>query len=252
VLRCEIPGAHAEVSARRYFHCLLTTPEKGVGANLDAPAVAEARSHGAAEAVHDGEQFPMRHPGIRGRGKKQGSGAPPHWFRSRVEPPASARTVMAQIDMATKHTHRRGRAAMAWVPGGCGVGFIPRRCPKSERVRAARSAEVVELAPTESAATDSRTVRAMRGLLRGRRRPDDAGPARQPVRAESTAGFRGALDERLPTWGPHVSVAVEKEKRGGNRVGRARALLQLGRKGNPRPSQGFYLFLFYFLFSFLF
>ena len=57
VLRCEIPGAHAEVSARRYFHCLLTTPEKGVGANLDAPAVAEARSHGAAEAVHDGEQF---------------------------------------------------------------------------------------------------------------------------------------------------------------------------------------------------
>ena len=31
-------------------------------------------------------------------------------------------------------------------------------------------AEVVELAPTESAATDSRSVRAMRGLLRGRRR----------------------------------------------------------------------------------
>ena len=31
-------------------------------------------------------------------------------------------------------------------------------------------AEVVELAPTESAATVSRSVRAMRGLLRGRRR----------------------------------------------------------------------------------
>ena len=30
--------------------------------------------------------------------------------------------------------------------------------------------EVVELAPTESAATDSRSVRAMRGLLHGRRR----------------------------------------------------------------------------------
>jgi hypothetical protein len=29
VLRCEIPGAHAEVSAWRYFYCLLTTPEKG-------------------------------------------------------------------------------------------------------------------------------------------------------------------------------------------------------------------------------
>ena len=29
---------------------------------------------------------------------------------------------------------------MAWVPGGCGVGFIPRRRPESERVRAARSA----------------------------------------------------------------------------------------------------------------
>lgn len=29
MLRCEIPGAHAEVSAWRYFYCLLTTPEKG-------------------------------------------------------------------------------------------------------------------------------------------------------------------------------------------------------------------------------
>jgi hypothetical protein len=28
VLRCEIPEAHAEVSAWRYFYCLLTTPEK--------------------------------------------------------------------------------------------------------------------------------------------------------------------------------------------------------------------------------
>jgi hypothetical protein len=29
VLRCEILGAHAEVSVRRYVDCLLSTPEKG-------------------------------------------------------------------------------------------------------------------------------------------------------------------------------------------------------------------------------
>jgi hypothetical protein len=129
--------------------------------------------------------------------------------------------------------------------GAVGSVFIPRRCPESERVRAARSAEVVELAPTESASTDSRTVRAMRGLLRGRRRPDDAGPARQPVRAESTAGFRGALDERLPTWGPRV--------RGCGSVipsWAARVRGNLGRNKINRPRRRFPPFLFSFLFLF--
>jgi hypothetical protein len=51
-------------------------------------------------------------------------------------------------------------------------GFIPGKegGPHPTRHGTGEIAEVVELVPTESAATDSRSVRAMRGLLRGRRR----------------------------------------------------------------------------------
>jgi hypothetical protein len=120
VLRCEIPGAHAEVTAWRYFYCLLTTSEKGSVQTL--------------------------------------------MFRPTQRPnPTVARRpqfVVCAFSVARLRRARQGHAKIYIRKEGGGVRIL----------RATEPGRSFELAPTESAATVSRSVRAMRGLLRGRRR----------------------------------------------------------------------------------
>jgi hypothetical protein len=120
VLRCEIPGAHAEVTAWRYFYCLLTTSEKGSVQTL--------------------------------------------MFRPTQRPnPTVARRpqfVVCAFSVARLRRARQGHAKIYIRKEGGGVRIL----------RATEPGRSFELAPTESAATVSRSVRAMRGLLRGKRR----------------------------------------------------------------------------------
>jgi hypothetical protein len=63
--------------------------------------------------------------------------APKPWGRPRMR--SRPEQQPGHGSMATKHTHRRGRAAMAWVPGGCGVGFYTQAVPG---VRAGASSKI--------------------------------------------------------------------------------------------------------------